>query len=144
MADWRINGIFMYVCMNECMCMNELMLLYITLHKGTVQNIGNIENIIQNNSEALYIYRMNVFDCLLRTTQWTFLSLTDSGYNTRIAKHVSTLCWHHLLLRCWIMKFQPLKTHWTKKRLWKFFLARFFLGGFLLSTVRHPGTQVQI
>jgi len=86
---------------------------------------------------------MNVLDSLLRTTQRTFLSLPDIGYDTRIAKHVSTLCWHHLLLWCWVMKFQPLKTHWTKKRLWKFLLAGFFLGGFLLSTVFHPGTQVQ-
>jgi len=87
---------------------------------------------------------MNVFDSLLRTTQWTFLSLTDIGYNTRVAKHVSALCGHNLFLWCWIMKFQPLKTHWTKKRLWKFLLAGFLLGGFLLSTAVHPGTQVQI
>jgi len=54
------------------------------------------------------------------------------------------LCGHNLFLWCWIMKFQPLKTHWTKKRLWKFLLAGFLLGGFLLSTAVHPGTQVQI
>jgi hypothetical protein len=87
---------------------------------------------------------MNVLDCLLLTTQRTFFCFIESGYNTGIAKHVSTLCWHHLLLRCWVMKFQPFKTHWTYKRLRKFLRAGFFIGGFLLSTVFRPGTQVQI
>ena len=45
MADRRINGIAMYVCMYVCvnvvMCMNELM-LQITLNRGTVQNTRNI------------------------------------------------------------------------------------------------------
>jgi hypothetical protein len=80
---------------------------------------------------------MNVFDCLPLTTHRTYFSLLQSVYNTGIVKQVSTLCWHHLLLRCWVMEFQPLKTQWTWKRIWKFLRAGFFLEGFLLSTVLH-------
>jgi len=50
---------------------------------------------------------MNVLDCLLFITHRTFFSLIDSGCNTRIAKHVSTLCWHQLLLQCWLWNFSP-------------------------------------
>jgi hypothetical protein len=33
---------------------------------------------------------MNVLDCLFLTTQRTFFSLVESGYNTLIGKHVLT------------------------------------------------------
>jgi hypothetical protein len=141
--QWNLC-VYTYVCacvrMNIYMyewkyvCMYNLKLMNCTEHKIYLkQNRGQFE--------SLHIQRVNVLYCLLPTTQWAFFSLTDCGYNARIAEHVSTKCWHHLLIWFRVVKVQLLKTHRTCKRLWNFLVTWSFLGGFLRSTVFHPGTH---